>query len=114
MISPRLFLKFITDDHGAISVDWVVISAACVAMGISSTNVIANGMSDMAQEIEAQLRIDMTVNPFDVDPDQLFTGCAQVYLDPAADPGATLDSCGVGAQETAESEPAAQEAQETT
>ena len=89
MASMCSFSAFYRDESGAASVDWVVLAAACVALGLGVTNVVATEMTNLTQEVRAELQRDMTRNPFDLEHSSLGTdGCTHFYLDPAADPAA--------------------------
>ena len=92
MLSICGFNAFFRDESGAASVDWVVLAAACVAMGLGVTNVVATEMSNLTQEVRAELQRDMASNPFDLEHSSLGTdGCTHFYLDPAADPAAAVN-----------------------
>ena len=48
--------QFLKEDSGAISVDWVVLSAAAVSMAIATTDVLDSTIDDVSSRLEAQLR----------------------------------------------------------
>ena len=108
MASLCIFSAFYRDESGAASVDWVVLSAACVALGLGVTNVVATEMTNLTQEVRAELQRDMTLNPFDLEHSSLGTnGCTHFYLDPAADPAAAANpnvasGCQIGLDGTAD------------
>jgi Flp pilus assembly pilin Flp len=52
----RFFKIFLSDEHGAISVDYTVISAAAVGMAIATTAVVTGGIDNLTQRIDAELR----------------------------------------------------------
>ena len=52
----RLLREFILDETGAITVDYVVLSAAAVGMAIATTDVLRVGIGDMTSNLEEQLR----------------------------------------------------------
>lgn len=56
--------KFIESEDGAITVDWVVLSAAAVAMAIAATDVIRGGLGDLSSNLEAQLRTQQISDSF--------------------------------------------------
>lgn len=56
--------KFLSDDSGAITVDWVVLSAAAVGMSIAATGVVRGGLDDLASNLEAQLRSQQISDAF--------------------------------------------------
>lgn len=57
---------FAGNESGAVTVDWVVLSAAIVALGVATTNLISAGLEDLTQDIAVQLQQDHMQNPFDV------------------------------------------------
>ena len=111
MASIYGFKAFLIEESGAATVDWVVLAAACVALGLGVTNVVATEMSNLTQEVRAELRRDMSINPFDLEHSSLGNnGCTHFYLDPAADPGAadnpnTDTGCQVGGTSSDASDP---------
>jgi Flp pilus assembly pilin Flp len=48
--------KFISDESGAVTVDWVVLSAAVVGLSIATVGVLSNGLEAMVSRIDAELR----------------------------------------------------------
>lgn len=66
------YLKtFLADDAGAVTVDWVVLTAAIVGLGLAVISVISGGLENLSGDINTQLRADHITNAFG---------------DPAADP----------------------------
>ncbi|MCC5973574.1 MAG: hypothetical protein JJT81_05935 [Rubellimicrobium sp.] len=54
------FIKtFARDEDGAVTVDWVVLTAAIVGLGIAVLISVRNGAETMAENIEAQLETDV-------------------------------------------------------
>ena len=50
------FIKtFHADEDGAVTVDWVVLTAAVVGLGIAVLTSVSNGAETMASNIETQL-----------------------------------------------------------
>ncbi|NBD29956.1 Flp family type IVb pilin [Salibaculum griseiflavum] len=50
------FIKnFRRDEDGAVTVDWVVLTAAIVGLGIAVLASVGGGTADLADKIEAQL-----------------------------------------------------------
>ena len=83
--------------------DWVVLSAACVALALGVTNVVATEMAELSREVRTQLEQDIMNNPFDIEETGLGSnGCVRIFLDPYADPGATeqttVNGCAVGSE----------------
>ena len=94
------FSTFFHDESGAVTIDWVVLAAACVSLGLGVTNVVATEMTSLTQEIRAELQRDMMNNPFDLE-NLSASDCAYLYLDPNADPAAAQspdngNGCAVG------------------
>lgn len=56
--------NFIADETGAISVDWVVLSAAAVGMSLAATDVVRDGLRDVSSNLEAQLRTQQISDAF--------------------------------------------------
>ena len=50
-----MFKRFISDETGAVTVDWTVITAAIVGLGIASSSLISNGIKDLAGDVNQQL-----------------------------------------------------------
>jgi Flp pilus assembly pilin Flp len=51
------FLRdFVSEEHGAISVDYTVISAAAVGMAIATTAIVTGGIDNLTQRIDTELR----------------------------------------------------------
>ena len=65
--------SFMNDEHGAVTVDWVVLTAALVGLGLAVMGVVSNGVQTASERIAQQLRSDMINTRFvaetdDVDP----------------------------------------------
>lgn len=58
------FHKFLRSESGAISVDWVVLTAATAGMALAATAVIEDGISTLASNLEAQLRTQQVSDAF--------------------------------------------------
>lgn len=48
-------IKFLSDETGAVTVDWVVMTAAVVGLGLASTAAVRTGTSDLGAEIGTAL-----------------------------------------------------------
>ncbi len=55
---------FVESEEGAVTVDWVVLSAAAVAMAIAATDVINGGLRELSSNLEAQLRTQQISDAF--------------------------------------------------
>ena len=51
----RFFAQFVENEEGAVTVDWVVLTAAICALGAIIVGYIANGNDTMASNIETEL-----------------------------------------------------------
>jgi len=51
----KLFTKFANDESGAVTVDWVVLTAAIVGIAIAVITLISGGIEDAANGINAEL-----------------------------------------------------------
>lgn len=50
-----LIKNFVADESGAVTVDWVVLTAAIVGLGIAVMSSISSGLEDLSGDIENQL-----------------------------------------------------------
>ena len=57
--------SFILSESGAVTVDWVVLTAALVGLGLAVTNTVGAGLSDLSSEIRAQLERDHVATGFE-------------------------------------------------
>ncbi len=51
----KLFTKFANDESGAVTVDWVVLTAAIVGIAIAVITLISGGIENAANGINAEL-----------------------------------------------------------
>ncbi len=51
----KLAKTFRNDESGAVTVDWVVLTAAIVGLGIAVYGVVSGGIQDLSQDIDNQL-----------------------------------------------------------
>jgi len=51
----NFFNKFRKDEDGAVTVDWVVLTAAIVGLGIAILATVTDGVEDLASEIDTEL-----------------------------------------------------------
>lgn len=56
-----LFRKFRRDDEGAITVDWVVLTASMVALGIAVMATVGGSITDLTDRVDTELSA-MTIN----------------------------------------------------
>ncbi|MCT4683257.1 MAG: hypothetical protein N4A39_05955 [Roseicyclus sp.] len=51
----ELIRNFAATEDGIVTVDWVWMTAACVALGLSATLVLSGGMNDLSGELQGSL-----------------------------------------------------------
>jgi hypothetical protein len=51
----RIIKKFHAEDEGAVTVDWVVLTAAVVGLGIAALAAVRGGTGSLTTKISAQL-----------------------------------------------------------
>lgn len=65
-----LFKNFATSESGAVTVDWVVLTAAIVGLGLAVMAVVSGGVEDLSNDISSSLvDIDPVDSPFDTNVD---------------------------------------------
>lgn len=57
-MSMNLFTSFLSDESGAVTVDWVVLTAALVGLGLAVISVVSTGLEDLSGDIQGQLEAD--------------------------------------------------------
>lgn len=55
---------FLNSESGAVTVDWVVLTAAIVGLGLAVMAVVSNGVADLSGDIEAQLTSQTITSSF--------------------------------------------------
>jgi Flp pilus assembly pilin Flp len=61
---------FINDESGAVTVDWVVLAAALVGLGLAVMSVVSGGIENLSTDIGQTLAdTDPLANPFDTNTD---------------------------------------------
>jgi len=51
----KLFNTFLADESGAVTVDWVVLTAAIVGLGIAVLTSVGNGTTTLANTVSSEL-----------------------------------------------------------
>lgn len=51
----KLFKNFLNDEAGAVTVDWVVLTAAIVGLGVAVLATVDDGVADISSDINNQL-----------------------------------------------------------
>jgi len=55
---------FIADEDGAVTVDWVVLTAALVGLGIAVLAAVETGLADLSGDIASELEGDIIQTTF--------------------------------------------------
>ena len=55
----RSFKTFLAAEHGAVTVDWVVLTAALVGLALAVMGVVSSGVQTASDNIKGQLETDM-------------------------------------------------------
>ncbi|HGG05988.1 MAG TPA: pilus assembly protein [Aliiroseovarius sp.] len=56
------FTHFLNDESGAVTVDWVVLTAAIVGLGIAVLTTISSSVEDVASAVDTQLNSMATLD----------------------------------------------------
>ncbi len=56
--------EFLRSDSGAVTVDWVVLTAAVTGMALAATSVLDEGIGTLASNLDAQLRSQQVSDAF--------------------------------------------------
>ena len=51
----NMIKNFASNESGAVTVDWVVLTAALVGLGLAVMAVVSGGVQDLSQDIDTQL-----------------------------------------------------------
>ena len=65
----RAYIKiksFIEDDTAAVTVDWVVLAAALVSLGLAVTNAVGSQLEQLSEDIQTQLLTDHRYDGFEL------------------------------------------------
>ncbi|MDV7145291.1 hypothetical protein R3X27_21620 [Tropicimonas sp. TH_r6] len=65
MICVKRLKLFLQDSSGAVTVDWVVLTAAIVGLGIAVLSTISTGVEDLSTDISNQLLSQQISTTFD-------------------------------------------------
>ncbi|MEM1078784.1 pilus assembly protein [Dinoroseobacter sp. S76] len=60
----KLAKTFRTEEDGAVTVDWVVLTAAIVGLGIAVYGVVSGGIANLSGDIDTQLETDQINTSF--------------------------------------------------
>jgi len=71
------FNTFITDDTGAVTVEWVVVTAAVVGLALATMAVVSGGVEDLSQDTSGAM------SDYEIDAD--FDGAGEANAEDEAD-----------------------------
>ncbi|MCY4334843.1 MAG: pilus assembly protein [Litoreibacter sp.] len=57
--------SFICDECGAVTVDWVILTAGVVSLALAAVGVITDGTENISADIETQLEQDVISTSFE-------------------------------------------------
>jgi Flp pilus assembly pilin Flp len=60
----NLIKNFRNDEDGAVTVDWVVLTAALVGLGIAVLAAVSTGLEDLSGDIQGELTADVIQTTF--------------------------------------------------
>lgn len=60
--------QFLRSEDGAVTVDWVVLTAALVGLGLAAMAVVSGGTEDLSSDVDAQLVSQEITSEFDSGP----------------------------------------------
>lgn len=82
--------SFLADESGAITVDWVVLTAACVSLGLLAIMLISGSVRDNGTEASAIMEAYEINSEFDTEAEIAgLQEAANAALNPVADPDPT-------------------------
>ncbi len=64
----NLTKNFLFNETGAVTVDWVVLTAALVGLGLAVIVLVSGGVETASNQIDTQLRVDNTFTTFSTMP----------------------------------------------
>jgi hypothetical protein len=63
----NMIKTFAQSESGAVTVDWVVLTAAIVGLGLAVMAVVSGGVEDLSRDINTELTNDITARTFGAD-----------------------------------------------
>ena len=57
-MSMKSLNSFLSNESGAVTVDWVVLTAALVGLGLAVISVVSGGLENLSGDIKTQLEAD--------------------------------------------------------
>lgn len=58
-------MTYLTNETGAVTVDWVVLTAALVGLGLATMGVVSSGVEDVSGDVEGQLSSTVIATTFE-------------------------------------------------
>ena len=58
----KIFKKFLRNEEGAITVDWIVLTAAVTGLGLAGIGSLQQGVNNLARNIETGISIKTVSN----------------------------------------------------
>lgn len=78
-------MNFLSDDTGAVTVDWVVLTAGLVGLGLAVMTVVSSGVQDLSTDIDEELSTGSFIKTsFNLSPGTL--GLGNSFISPGAPP----------------------------
>lgn len=65
----NLFKYFALEEDGAVTVDWVILTAGVVSLALAAVGVITDGVEDVSGDTEIQLKSELISTSFGDDDD---------------------------------------------
>ena len=60
------FQSFLTDEHGAVTVDWVILCAGLVGLGLAVMMVVEGGAADISGDMNTSIKAVETQTTLDL------------------------------------------------
>lgn len=74
--------QFLAAEDGAVTVDWVVLTAAVVGLGMATYGVVAGGIQDLSGDVDTQMRQDLINTAWWTGPNIVERGMQRGYVVP--------------------------------
>lgn len=56
--------SFLVDETGAVTVDWVILTAGIVSLAIAASAVVVDGTEDLSNDVDAKLKSQLIKTSF--------------------------------------------------
>lgn len=57
-------LPFLSDEDGAVTVDWVILAAGVITLAMAATGVVVSGAEEKTKDVEAKLNSQLISTSF--------------------------------------------------